>query len=188
MTIEKVEIAVIGAGLGGAAAAALLSGAGFSVHSFEQAPAFSRIGAGIHIGPNVMKIFRRIGIEKKLEEIGAHPDFWFSRDGNTGEYLSRIPLGDYGRKEYGASYITIHRGDLHAVEMDTLDEKTCSLRPSVERDRRARRRRSSNLFKWPAGGRESGGWCRRHQFGHPRHAARAGKAALLRLGGSPRNR
>ncbi|KQZ59414.1 6-hydroxynicotinate 3-monooxygenase [Rhizobium sp. Root149] len=123
MTIEKVEIAVIGAGLGGAAAAALLSGAGFSVHSFEQAPAFSRIGAGIHIGPNVMKIFRRIGIEKKLEEIGAHPDFWFSRDGNTGEYLSRIPLGDYGRKEYGASYITIHRGDLHAVEMDTLDEK-----------------------------------------------------------------
>ena len=123
MTIEKVEIAVIGAGLGGAAAAALLSGAGFSVHSFEQAPAFSRIGAGIHIGPNVMKIFRRIGIEKKLEEIGAHPDFWFSRDGNTGDYLSRIPLGDYGRKEYGASYITIHRGDLHTVEMDVLDAK-----------------------------------------------------------------
>ena len=122
MNIEKVEIAVIGAGLGGAAAAALLAGAGFSVHSFEQAPAFTRLGAGIHIGPNVMKIFRRIGIEKRLEQIGSHPDFWFSRDGMTGDYLSRIPLGDYGRKEYGASYITIHRGDMHAVQIDALPQ------------------------------------------------------------------
>ncbi|NEJ69601.1 NAD(P)-binding protein [Rhizobium phaseoli] len=122
MNIEKVEIAVIGAGLGGAAAAALLAGAGFSVHSFEQAPAFTRLGAGIHIGPNVMKIFRRIGIEKKLEQIGSHPDFWLSRDGMTGDYLSRIPLGDYGRKEYGASYITIHRGDMHAVQIDALPQ------------------------------------------------------------------
>ncbi|RFB88965.1 6-hydroxynicotinate 3-monooxygenase [Rhizobium leguminosarum bv. trifolii] len=120
MNIDKVEIAVIGAGLGGAAAAALLASAGFSVHSFEQAPAFTRLGAGIHIGPNVMKIFRRIGIEKKLEQIGSHPDFWISRDGMSGDYLSRIPLGDYGRKEYGASYITIHRGDMHAVQIDAL--------------------------------------------------------------------
>ncbi|WP_123195847.1 FAD-dependent monooxygenase [Pannonibacter phragmitetus] len=120
--IERVEIAVIGAGLGGAAAAALLAGAGFSVHTFEQAPIFTRLGAGIHIGPNVMKIFRRIGIEKTLESIGSHPDFWFSRDGNTGEYLSRIPLGDYGRREYGASYITIHRGDMHAVQIDALPQ------------------------------------------------------------------
>ena len=120
--IERVEIAVIGAGLGGAAAAALLAGAGFSVHTFEQAPVFTRLGAGIHIGPNVMKIFRRIGIEKTLEAIGSHPDFWFSRDGNTGDYLSRIPLGDYGRREYGASYITIHRGDMHAVQIDALPQ------------------------------------------------------------------
>ncbi|WP_186392257.1 MULTISPECIES: FAD-dependent monooxygenase [unclassified Pannonibacter] len=120
--IERVEIAVIGAGLGGAAAAALLAGAGFSVHTFEQAPVFTRLGAGIHIGPNVMKIFRRIGIEKTLESIGSHPDFWFSRDGNTGDYLSRIPLGDYGRREYGASYITIHRGDMHAVQIDALPQ------------------------------------------------------------------
>jgi 6-hydroxynicotinate 3-monooxygenase len=121
-SIETVEIAVIGAGLGGAAAAALLSQAGFDVHSFEQAPAFSRIGAGIHLGPNVMKIFRKIGLEKRLEAIGAHPDFWFSRDGNTGEYFSRIQLGDYARREYGASYVTIHRGDMHAEQIAILDK------------------------------------------------------------------
>ena len=93
---------------------ALLLGAGFSVHAFEQASDFTRVGAGIHIGPNVMRFFRQIGLEEHLSQIGSHSDFWFSRDGMTGDYLLRIPLGDYGRKEYGTAYITIHLGDLHA--------------------------------------------------------------------------
>lgn len=119
---QVLDIAVIGAGLGGAAAAALLLKAGFAVHVFEQAPAFSRLGAGIHIGPNVMRIFREIGLDQRLCEIAAHPDHWFSRDGRTGEYLSRIPLGDFARREYGAPYITIHRGDLHAEQIAALPQ------------------------------------------------------------------
>ncbi|WP_339474003.1 FAD-dependent monooxygenase [Pseudomonas sp. RL_5y_Pfl2_69] len=116
----KQKIAIVGAGLGGAAAATLLQKAGFQVDIYEQAPAFSRIGAGIHMGPNIMKIFRRMGIEQKLSDMGSHPDFWFSRDGASGDYLSRIPLGDFARKEYGAAYITVHRGDLHALQMSTI--------------------------------------------------------------------
>jgi 6-hydroxynicotinate 3-monooxygenase len=38
---DKTKIAVVGAGLGGAAAAALLQQAGFHVDVFEQAPAFT---------------------------------------------------------------------------------------------------------------------------------------------------
>ncbi|MBP0616930.1 FAD-dependent monooxygenase [Jiella mangrovi] len=121
-TIEKVDIAIIGAGLGGAAAMALLYKAGFAVHTFEQAPEFTRLGAGIHIGPNVMKIFREIGLEQHLADVGSHPDYWFSRDGNTGEYLSKIRLGDFAKKEYGAPYITIHRGDMHAVQIEALPQ------------------------------------------------------------------
>lgn len=120
---DILDIAVIGAGLGGAAAAALLEESGFNVHVFEQAPIFTRLGAGIHIGPNVMKIFRRIGLEDRLSAIGAHPDHWFSRDGRTGAYLSRIPLGAYALKEYGAPYITIHRGDLHAEQIRSLPQE-----------------------------------------------------------------
>lgn len=117
---DHIDIAVIGAGLGGAAAAALLNDAGFEVDVFEKAPEFVRLGAGIHIGPNVMKIFRKIGLEDRLAAIGAHPDHWFSRDGRTGEYLARIKLGDFARREYGAPYITIHRGDLHAEQIAVL--------------------------------------------------------------------
>ncbi|ATA18395.1 MAG: FAD-dependent monooxygenase [Gibbsiella quercinecans] len=114
------RIAVIGAGLGGAAAAALLQKAGFKVDVYEQSPAFSRLGAGIHMGPNVLKIFRRMGIEKALEQMASHPDFWFSREAQSGDYLARIPLGDYARQHYGAAYVTVHRGDLQALQMTAL--------------------------------------------------------------------
>lgn len=113
-------IAVVGAGLGGAAAAALLQSAGFNAVIFEQAPNFSRLGAGIHVGPNVMKIFERIGIASRVARLGSHPDFWFSRHGKTGDYMSRIPLGTFAREAYGAPYITIHRGDLHELQMSVL--------------------------------------------------------------------
>lgn len=118
--VKKVGIAIVGAGIGGAAAAALLQKAGLDVELFEQADTFSRLGAGIHIGPNAMRIFRKIGLEKQLEEMGSHPDFWFSRDGVSGDYLARIPLGEFAKKEYGASYITIHRGDMHELQIDSL--------------------------------------------------------------------
>ncbi|TWR87827.1 6-hydroxynicotinate 3-monooxygenase [Pseudomonas saxonica] len=127
------KIAIVGAGLGGAAAATLLQKAGFQVDVYEQAPAFSRIGAGIHMGPNIMKIFRRMGIEQQLSEMGSHPDFWFSRDGASGDYLSRIPLGEFARKEYGAAYITVHRGDLHALQMSTIAPGTTHFKKCLTR-------------------------------------------------------
>ena len=121
MTENKIDIARIGAGLGGAAAMALMHDAGFKAHTFEQAPGFDRLGAGIHVGPNVMKVFRQIGLEDKLAAIGAHPDHWFSRDGNTGDYRSQIKLGDFAKSEYGAPYVTIHRGDMHAEQIKALE-------------------------------------------------------------------
>ncbi|NKK67379.1 FAD-dependent monooxygenase [Rhizobium leguminosarum] len=119
MSTGNEKIAIIGAGLGGAAAGALLQHAGFNVQIFEQAPSFSRLGAGIHMGPNVLKIFQRIGMDQKLIDISSTPAYWFSRDGLTGDYLSRIPL-----EGYGATYCTVHRGDLSALQMDTMTPGT----------------------------------------------------------------
>ncbi|WP_414449939.1 FAD-dependent monooxygenase [Burkholderia sp. 22PA0099] len=113
--MKQPRIAIVGAGLGGTAAAALLQRSGYDVKLYEQAPSFSRLGAGIHLGPNVMKIMRKIGCENALEAMGSHPDFWYSRDGITAEVMSQIPLGDFALKTYGASYLTVHRGDFHAL-------------------------------------------------------------------------
>lgn len=118
--LSKPNIAIVGAGLGGTAAAALMQRAGYSVRLYEQASAFSRLGAGIHLGPNVMKIMRRMGCEDALNVMGSHPDFWYSRDWKSGDAIAQIPLGEFALKEYGATYLTVHRGDFHALMTEAV--------------------------------------------------------------------
>lgn len=116
---ESLRIAIIGAGLGGCTAATLMHQSGFDVRLYEQAPAFSRLGAGIHLGPNLMQVMRRVGIEERLVSAGCEPDFWYSRDGHTGELMAKVPLGD-SLERYGAPYLTIHRGDFAQLLADAV--------------------------------------------------------------------
>jgi 6-hydroxynicotinate 3-monooxygenase len=104
--------------------AGLLQRHGFSVKVYEQASAFSRIGAGIHLSSNVMLVMRRLGIEKTLSDIGLHPDAFVSRQWDTGEVLFELPLDAASEAHYGAAYINVHRGDLHAVLESALDPGT----------------------------------------------------------------
>ena len=109
------RIAVVGAGLGGLTCAAFLQRAGFPVTVYEQAPAFSRIGAGIILSANVMKVLRRLGVERALLETGITPDAFVSRAWDTGETLYEITLDVASEQRFGGPYINVHRGDLHAV-------------------------------------------------------------------------
>jgi salicylate hydroxylase len=51
------RIAIVGAGLGGLAAAIALRRQGFEVQIYEQAPELGEFGAGINISPNSVKFF-----------------------------------------------------------------------------------------------------------------------------------
>jgi len=121
---RETRIAVIGAGLGGATAAAWLQREGFPVRVYEQAQFFERIGAGIHVSANVMKVLRRLGAEQRLSKAGSHPDMFTSRKWDTGEVLFELPLGEIGERKYGASYITVHRHDLHAAILEKVEPGT----------------------------------------------------------------
>ena len=117
---RETRIAVIGAGLGGATVAAFLQRDGFNVSVYEQARSFERMGAGIHVSANVLKVLRRLDAESGLSKIGIHPDTFTSRKWDTGEVLFELPLGKAGEERYGASYITVHRHDLHAALLDKV--------------------------------------------------------------------
>ncbi len=52
--------------MGGLAVAATLRRVGIDVQVYEQAARFARIGAGIQMMPNSMKVLRGIGIEERL--------------------------------------------------------------------------------------------------------------------------
>jgi 6-hydroxynicotinate 3-monooxygenase len=87
---RNTRIAVVGAGLGGATVAALLQREGFDVRLYEQARTFERIGAGIHVSANVMKVLRHLGAETRLSQIGIHPETFTSRKWDTGEVLFEL--------------------------------------------------------------------------------------------------
>jgi salicylate hydroxylase/6-hydroxynicotinate 3-monooxygenase len=110
MSQKKRKIAVVGAGMGGLAVAATLRQAGIDVDVFEQASRFGRIGAGIQMMPNSMKVLRGIGIEERLRQVAFSPYSHLNRDGYSGEVLRELPMPD---DLYGAPYLCMHRADLH---------------------------------------------------------------------------
>jgi 6-hydroxynicotinate 3-monooxygenase len=109
------RIAVVGAGLGGLCAAGFLQRAGFAIKVFEQAPAFSRIGAGIILSANATKVLRRLGVERPLVAAGIKPHCYVSRAWDTGETMYEIVFDAASEARFGGLYLNIHRGDLHAV-------------------------------------------------------------------------
>ncbi|MBB2161963.1 FAD-dependent oxidoreductase [Gluconacetobacter sacchari] len=114
------RIGIVGAGMGGITAAALLQRAGYDVVLYDQAPVFSRLGAGIQFGPNVMKILRHLDLEARLEAMSCLPDHWTSRKWDDGSIMANIPL-NAERARYQAPYITIHRGDLQQMMLEAID-------------------------------------------------------------------
>src|SRR5271155_3118983 len=109
------RVAVVGAGLGGLSAAGFLQRSGFAVKVYEQAPTFSRIGAGIILSANVTKVLRRLGLEHALIAAGIKSHCYVSRAWDTGETMYEIVFDAESEEHYGGPYVHIHRGDLHAV-------------------------------------------------------------------------
>jgi len=113
--MRQTRIAVVGAGLGGLTAAGFLQRAGFVVKVYEQAPAFSRIGAGIILSANVTKVLRRLGLEDGLIAAGIKSQSYVSRAWDSGEVTAEFVFDAEAERRYGGPYVHIHRGDLHAV-------------------------------------------------------------------------
>ena len=111
----KPSIAIIGAGIGGLALAGLLSRQGANVKVYEQAKQFQRIGAGIQMSPNAMRVLRALGLEPHLRALAFEPRAWTHRVWDTGEYMSELTFGAEAERQYGAPYLLLHRGDLHAA-------------------------------------------------------------------------
>jgi 6-hydroxynicotinate 3-monooxygenase len=121
---RKTQIAVVGAGLGGLTVAGFLQRAGFAVTIYEQAPAFSRIGAGIILTANATKVLRRLGVEYELVRTGIKPQCFVSRAWDTGATMYEIRFDDASERRYGGPYLNVHRGDLHDVLAQAVAPKT----------------------------------------------------------------
>src|SRR5690242_671999 len=117
MISRKLSFAVVGAGMGGLAVAATLRQIGVEVQVYEQAHQFTRIGAGIQMMPNSMKVLRGIGVEERLRRTAFQPYSHLNREGYSGKVMRELPMPE---SLFGAPYLCMHRADLHDALLSAL--------------------------------------------------------------------
>src|ERR1700683_4194775 len=118
--MSKDNIAIIGGGIGGLAAALALIRRGIEVDVYEQAPELRELGAGVQISANGTRVLHALGLKDALETVQVLPAGKTIRLWNTGESWKLFDLGLESVERYGFPYITIHRGDLHGVIASAL--------------------------------------------------------------------
>ncbi|WP_372828130.1 FAD-dependent monooxygenase [Polaromonas sp.] len=119
---------IAGGGIGGLAAALATARAGWGVRLYERAPFFSEVGAGIQLGPNVVRVLHDWGLANGLARVAAFPRQLTVRSATSGDTLGRLRLGETMAKRYGAPYATVHRADLHALLLDAVRQAGVTLR------------------------------------------------------------
>src|SRR5580658_2283108 len=115
-------VAIVGGGIGGLAAALALTRRGIDVEVYEQAPELRELGAGVQISANGSHALHAVGLKEALEKVQVLPAGKAIRLWNTGQSWKLFDLGMESVERYGYPYITIHRGDLHAVIAQALEQ------------------------------------------------------------------
>jgi salicylate hydroxylase len=115
VSVAPLNIAVVGAGIGGLSAAVALYRAGFAVEVYEQAPELTEVGGGINMGPNAIRVLRGYGLGAALDRDGVKPLFTHQRRWQDGRTLQKAPLNPRCEELYGAPHMTFHRRDLLAA-------------------------------------------------------------------------
>ena len=109
------EVAVVGAGIGGLAAAIALAQRGARVRVHERSPALEEVGAGIQVAPNGVAVLEALGLRDAAEACASLPPSVELRDRRGGRLVARLPLGQACVARYGRPYWQFHRADLLAV-------------------------------------------------------------------------
>ena len=118
--MSKLPIYVVGAGLGGVAAALGLARKGHQVRIIEETPELGVIGYGIQLGPNVFPMFRKLGIEAEVLKHAHFPPDVKMLDAITSDEIIKVHTGAPFRERFKDPYVVIHRVDLHGVLLDAV--------------------------------------------------------------------
>jgi len=116
----KPHVLIAGAGMGGLALALALLQRGFKVSVYEQVPELGEIGAGFMCSPNGTRVLYSLGLKEAIERIEVRLADRDVRLWNTGQQWRLPGHGADSARRFGAPFLVLHRGDLHAVLVDAV--------------------------------------------------------------------
>ncbi|KAF5612032.1 salicylate hydroxylase [Fusarium subglutinans] len=109
---KDLQIAIMGAGMGGLGAALALAKRGFKhVDVYETASSLGFVGAGIQMAPNMGRILDRLGCWDDIEREATCVAGSSIRQGATNVELAHVDMPDIKGK-YGFSHLCGHRASL----------------------------------------------------------------------------
>lgn len=111
--MKGLNLAIVGAGIGGLTAALALQRAGFNVTVYEQAPELGEVGAGLSLSPSAAHALRYLGLGPALDAASYLPEDQAVRHYQDGRALQWTNRGHALLEKYGERYYLIHRADLH---------------------------------------------------------------------------
>ncbi len=112
----KLTVAVVGAGIGGLAAALALLRQGVDVRVFEQAAVLGEVGAGLTLSRGAIQCCVHLGLETELRRFLAPAGHFAFLHYKTGAFLPGAPSAPGEAAQDGH----IYRPDLHAILVDAV--------------------------------------------------------------------
>lgn len=101
----------------------MVAQAGAAVTVLDRAAAFGEAGAGVQLSPNACRVLDRMGLLAAARAAAVRPEEVRIRRGRDGAAIARLPLGDGAETRFGAPFLLIHRGDLHRILLDAVQER-----------------------------------------------------------------
>jgi 2-polyprenyl-6-methoxyphenol hydroxylase-like FAD-dependent oxidoreductase len=94
MGFSKLNIGIVGGGIGGVAAAVALHRAGIQTTVYERANELCEVGAGMMLWPNATRILKELGVLEKVAALSGSTEHFLVRS-RTGTILMDIGLGHF---------------------------------------------------------------------------------------------
>ncbi|KAL3464960.1 hypothetical protein BJX64DRAFT_285828 [Aspergillus heterothallicus] len=129
------DVVIVGAGIGGIAAALTLGLRGHRITILESAPKLMEVGAGIQVSPNMLRLFDRWGVSPLIHAKDVALEQIHVRRWQDGSLLGTMPVN----KTFGQQ-VVIHRADLHnaliekALELENVELRVNSHVTDVDFD------------------------------------------------------
>ncbi|MFP6749223.1 MAG: FAD-dependent monooxygenase, partial [Alphaproteobacteria bacterium] len=81
----------------------------------------------IQMSPNAMRALRGLGLDGQVRRMAFQPRTWNNRAWDTGAVKFELTLGQTAEDQFGAPYLQMHRGDLHAALLSAVPARDISL-------------------------------------------------------------